>query len=94
MALLVKTLGRCVMYHNAPDGGWAWIVLFAGFFIMAILFSTVRCLGVFYNDFLDHYGATNSGTSWIMAIATSMLGIAGTVAVVDMLQMTLATIFQ
>lgn len=77
MVLVVRTIGGKILYHNSPDGGWAWIVLVAGFINMAIVFSTARSFGMFYNDFMDHYGTTNSQTSWIWSLAISMFGLAG-----------------
>lgn len=76
MVLIVKSLRGNVLYHNSPDGGWAWVVLCAGFFINAIVFSVGRGISIFYNDFKDYYDITNSQTSWIYSIAISMVGIA------------------
>ncbi|XP_039259507.2 monocarboxylate transporter 12-like [Styela clava] len=75
MVLIVKTLHGNTLYHNSPDGGWAWVVLASAFCIQAITVSFIRSLGMFHNYFMDEFETTNSQTSFISSIASAMDGI-------------------
>ncbi|XP_039259797.2 monocarboxylate transporter 2-like [Styela clava] len=80
MTLIVRTVGGKVLYHNSPDGGWAWVVLVSAFFLQWMGIAWIRSLGLFYNDFMESYDATNSQTSLITSMAAAMMGLAAPIA--------------
>ncbi|XP_078618235.1 monocarboxylate transporter 13-like [Branchiostoma floridae x Branchiostoma japonicum] len=60
---------------EAPDGGWGWCVVLAGFTVCFCTAGTIRSLGVFFLEFVDHFDTTYGRTSWITSITlASMYG--------------------
>lgn len=64
---------------TAPDGGWGWVVLLATIIVMALTLAFPACVGIFYTDLQNDFDATNSQTSWVPSIMTSVLHAGGKV---------------
>uniref|UniRef100_A0A3Q3VWG2 Major facilitator superfamily (MFS) profile domain-containing protein n=1 Tax=Mola mola TaxID=94237 RepID=A0A3Q3VWG2_MOLML len=62
---------------TAPDGGWGWVVLLATNIVMALTLAFPACVGIFYTDLQNDFDATNSQTSWVPSIMTSVLHAGG-----------------
>lgn len=63
----------------APDGGWGWVVLIATIVVMALTLAFPSCVGIFYTDLQNDFHASNSQTSWVPSIMTSVLHAGGKV---------------
>lgn len=61
----------------APDGGWGWVVLVATIMVLALTLGFPSCVGIFYTDLQNEFHASNSETSWVPSIMTSMLHAGG-----------------
>ncbi|XP_076007833.1 monocarboxylate transporter 6-like [Genypterus blacodes] len=61
----------------APDGGWGWVVLVATIMVLALTLAFPSCVGIFYTDLQNEFHATNSETSWVPSIMTSVLHAGG-----------------
>jgi len=62
---------------TAPDGGWGWVVLAATIIVLALTLAFPSCVGIFYTDLQKEFSATNSETSWVPSIMTSVLHAGG-----------------
>ncbi|XP_056153300.1 monocarboxylate transporter 6 [Lampris incognitus] len=62
---------------TAPDGGWGWVVLVATIIVLALTLAFPSCIGIFYTDLQKEFHATNSETSWVPSIMTSVLHAGG-----------------
>lgn len=62
---------------TAPDGGWGWVVLVATIMVLALTLGFPSCVGIFYTDLQNEFHATNSETSWVPSIMTSVLHAGG-----------------
>ncbi|XP_063077917.1 monocarboxylate transporter 6 isoform X2 [Engraulis encrasicolus] len=62
---------------EAPDGGWGWVVLAATILVLALTLAFPSCVGIFYTDLQAEFHATNSETSWVPSIMTSVLHAGG-----------------
>ncbi|KAK7122602.1 hypothetical protein R3I94_019649 [Phoxinus phoxinus] len=62
---------------DAPDGGWGWVVLVATILVLALTLAFPACIGIFYLDLQDEFEASNSETSWVPSIMTSVLHAGG-----------------
>lgn len=62
---------------GAPDGGWGWVVLAATILVLALTLAFPSCVGIFYTDLQNEFHATNSETSWVPSIMTSVLHAGG-----------------
>ncbi|XP_051273806.1 monocarboxylate transporter 6 [Dicentrarchus labrax] len=62
---------------EAPDGGWGWMVLVATILVLALTLAFPSCVGIFYTDLQNEFHATNSETSWVPSIMTSVLHAGG-----------------
>ncbi|XP_028844252.1 monocarboxylate transporter 6 [Denticeps clupeoides] len=60
-----------------PDGGWGWVVLVATILVLALTLAFPSCIGIFYTDLQMEFDATNSQTSWVPSIMTSVLHAGG-----------------
>lgn len=63
--------------HDAPDGGWGWVVLVATILVLALTLAFPACIGIFYLDLQEEFKASNSETSWVPSIMTSVLHAGG-----------------
>lgn len=63
----------------APDGGWGWVVLIATILVLALTLAFPSCVGIFYTDLQNEFHASNSETSWVPSIMTSVLHAGGKV---------------
>lgn len=61
----------------APDGGWGWVVLAATILVLALTLAFPSCVGIFYTDLQNEFHASNSETSWVPSIMTSVLHAGG-----------------
>lgn len=64
---------------EAPDGGWGWVVLLATIMVLALTLAFPSCVGIFYTDLQNDFHASNSETSWVPSIMTSVLHAGGRV---------------
>lgn len=64
---------------EAPDGGWGWVVLFATIMVLALTLAFPSCVSIFYTDLQTEFHASNSETSWVPSIMTSVLHAGGVV---------------
>ncbi|XP_044035999.1 monocarboxylate transporter 6 [Siniperca chuatsi] len=62
---------------TAPDGGWGWVVLAATIMVLALTLAFPSCVGIFYTDLQNEFHASNSETSWVPSIMTSVLHAGG-----------------
>ncbi|XP_039644442.1 LOW QUALITY PROTEIN: monocarboxylate transporter 6-like [Perca fluviatilis] len=62
---------------TAPDGGWGWVVLAATIIVLALTLAFPSCVGIFYTDLQNEFHASNSETSWVPSIMTSVLHAGG-----------------
>ncbi|XP_026170871.1 monocarboxylate transporter 6 [Mastacembelus armatus] len=62
---------------TAPDGGWGWVVLGANILVLALTLAFPSCVGIFYMDLQNEFHASNSETSWVPSIMTSVLHAGG-----------------
>lgn len=62
---------------TAPDGGWGWVVLVATILVLALTLAFPSCMGIFYTDLQNEFHASNSETSWVPSIMTSVLHAGG-----------------
>lgn len=51
-----------------PDGGWGWVVVFCSFMIHVIADGVTYTFGIFYMEFLRHFGESKGATSWVASI--------------------------
>nr|XP_056719599.1 monocarboxylate transporter 13-like [Euleptes europaea] len=63
----------------APDGGWGWMVVLAGFVQTALVFGMIRSFGVFFVEFVEYFRAPSSTVSWIMSLGVAVLQFASPV---------------
>ena len=61
----------------APDGGWGWAVLIASFFSSVIVDGVCFSYGIFYVQFLDHFGENKSTTAWVGSVLNGTYMIMG-----------------
>uniref|UniRef100_A0AAQ5XNK8 Major facilitator superfamily (MFS) profile domain-containing protein n=1 Tax=Amphiprion ocellaris TaxID=80972 RepID=A0AAQ5XNK8_AMPOC len=62
---------------TAPDGGWGWVVLIATIMVLALTLAFPSCVGIYYTDLQNEFHASNSETSWVPSIMTSVLHAGG-----------------
>nr|XP_020460418.1 monocarboxylate transporter 6 isoform X2 [Monopterus albus] len=62
---------------TAPDGGWGWVVLAATILVLALTLGFPSCVGIYYTDLQNEFHASNSETSWVPSIMTSVLHAGG-----------------
>ncbi|XP_069511430.1 monocarboxylate transporter 4 [Ambystoma mexicanum] len=58
---------------KAPDGGWAWAVLFGGFVITGFSYAFPKAVSVFFKELIREFGVGYSDTAWISSILLAML---------------------
>uniref|UniRef100_A0A1B6DDB5 Major facilitator superfamily (MFS) profile domain-containing protein n=1 Tax=Clastoptera arizonana TaxID=38151 RepID=A0A1B6DDB5_9HEMI len=70
---------------KVPDGGWGWMVVLASFTICLIADGISMSFGLLYSEFLNHFGASKSATSWIGSLFMAVPLLAGPIgsALVD-----------
>lgn len=68
-----------------PDGGWGWMVVLSSLVICMIADGISMSFGLLYSEFLNHFGASKSATSWIGSLFMAVPLLAGPVgsALVD-----------
>ncbi|KAM9336247.1 monocarboxylate transporter 6 [Symphorus nematophorus] len=76
-AAAVAVTGGAAAAVTAPDGGWGWVVLVATILVLALTLAFPSCVGIFYTDLQNEFHATNSETSWVPSIMTSVLHAGG-----------------
>ena len=51
-----------------PNGGWEWIVTFAGFMVGVIMDGISFSFGILFTELLDYFDKGKSLTSWIVSV--------------------------
>ncbi|KAL8177069.1 UNVERIFIED_CONTAM: hypothetical protein K2H54_041568 [Gekko kuhli] len=67
------------VHTAAPDGGWGWMVVLAGFVQSALVFGVIRSFGVFFVEFVQYFQAPSSTVSWVVSLAVAVLQFASPV---------------
>lgn len=55
-----------------PDGGYGWVIVFASFVCNIIVDGVCFSFGIFYLEFLQHYGESKSKTSIVGSVLNGM----------------------
>ncbi|XP_018520674.1 monocarboxylate transporter 7 [Lates calcarifer] len=61
------------VYHEAPDGGWGWVVAVTFFLVEVFTYGTIKSFGIFLQDLMEEYGETNNRVSWIVSICVFVM---------------------
>nr|CAB3266119.1 monocarboxylate transporter 2 [Phallusia mammillata] len=77
MGFRIKTLNGIENVERPPNGGWAWLVVFAAFNNMGIGFGIPKSLGVYFNDMKEDFKASNTAISWLLTFTMSMITFSG-----------------
>ncbi|TFJ95903.1 39S ribosomal protein L20, mitochondrial [Platysternon megacephalum] len=56
-----------------PDGGWGWLVALAVFLESGLIFGVIRSFGVFFVEFVGHFGELAGRVSWVTSITMAIL---------------------
>uniref|UniRef100_A0A674K793 Major facilitator superfamily (MFS) profile domain-containing protein n=1 Tax=Terrapene triunguis TaxID=2587831 RepID=A0A674K793_9SAUR len=56
-----------------PDGGWGWLVALAVFLESGLIFGVIRSFGVFFVEFVGHFGELVGCVSWVTSITIAIL---------------------
>ncbi|CAM4636299.1 monocarboxylate transporter 13-like [Lepidochelys kempii] len=56
-----------------PDGGWGWLVALAVFLESGLIFGVIRSFGVFFVEFVGHFGEPAGRVSWVTSITIAIL---------------------
>ncbi|XP_058036334.1 monocarboxylate transporter 13-like [Ahaetulla prasina] len=56
-----------------PDGGWGWMVVLGGFVQSALVFGVIRSFGVFFVEFVAHFGESSGSVSWVVSLGIAVL---------------------
>lgn len=54
------------------DGGWAWVVMIAGFLMVFMVDGISFTFGLLYPDLLDHFGENRTKTSLVGSVLTGL----------------------
>ena len=57
---------------TAPDGGYGWVILFASFICNVLVDGVCFTFGLFYLEFLKHFGESKAKTAWVGSILNGM----------------------
>ena len=57
---------------TAPDGGYGWVILFASFVCNMLVDGVCFTFGLFYLEFLKHFGESKAKTAWVGSILNGM----------------------
>ncbi|KAK7087697.1 hypothetical protein V1264_021714 [Littorina saxatilis] len=63
--------------HETVDGGWGWVVVFASFFIAAVVDGVGFSMGIFFTTFEREFGTTKMQTSLVSATLNGVCLIVG-----------------
>ena len=77
MTVTIKWLSGQKSFQNPPDGGYAWVVAFACFWICGLSFTAHKGFGLFYEEIKEDLGISNSETSIVTSLIVCTFGIAG-----------------
>ncbi|XP_070623453.1 monocarboxylate transporter 13-like [Erythrolamprus reginae] len=56
-----------------PDGGWGWVVVLGGFVQSALVFGVIRSFGIFFVEFVAHFGESSGSVSWVVSLGIAIL---------------------
>ncbi|KAL3886821.1 hypothetical protein ACJMK2_026788 [Sinanodonta woodiana] len=51
-----------------PDGDWGWVITFASFMVGFLVDGVAFTFGVFFKEFVNHFGQSKGATSWINSV--------------------------
>lgn len=51
--------------EGLPDGGWGWMIVLASLTCNIIVDGVCYSFGVFKDEYLKEFGATNQQTGWV-----------------------------
>ena len=63
--------------HNAPDGGWGWMVVIGCFLVHLTADGILNSFGVYYSEFLDYFHSDKGETAWIASLWHTMYSLGG-----------------
>nr|XP_057917226.1 monocarboxylate transporter 7-like [Doryrhamphus excisus] len=66
-----------LVYTEAPDGGWGWVVAVAFFLVEVFTYGTIKSFGIFLQDLMEEFEETNSRVSWIVSICVFVMTVHG-----------------
>ncbi|CAD6215461.1 GSCOCG00011202001-RA-CDS [Cotesia congregata] len=69
-------------YHDIPpppDGGYGWVVVFASFMCNMIVDGIAYTFGIFFEQFVIHFGESKGKTAWVGSLLSGMYLSAGPV---------------
>lgn len=64
----------------APDGGYAWFILFSCFMVFGLTFGVIKSFGVFYVEIHHYFETTATTASWITSIAVATVHVVAPLA--------------
>lgn len=73
----LQTLRKTKLDFSDLDTGWAWVVLFASFWIFCILGGAMYTVGIIHSTLLERYHASTFLTSLAGALHTALISVAG-----------------
>ncbi|KAG8041466.1 hypothetical protein G9C98_002759 [Cotesia typhae] len=62
-------------YHDIPpppDGGYGWVVVFASFMCNMIVDGIAYTFGIFFEQFVIHFGESKGKTAWVGSLLSGM----------------------
>jgi len=75
--LTIKTLNGIQVLESPPNGGWAWVVMPAGFILNGISWGTAKTLGAYFLDIQNEFSVSNAAVSWLISFVISILMFSG-----------------
>ena len=81
--LIISSLDICrcifciVSMITTVDKGWSWVVLIGVFFTSILTFGFLQCLGVFYIDWQEDFGASAQAVGWSSSVFIAGFGLSG-----------------
>ena len=62
---------------TAPDGGWGWVVVLAGFMVHFIMGGIGYTFGIFLDPLVEHFNSDKGTVAWAPSLAGGVNMLAG-----------------
>ncbi|KAK3601158.1 hypothetical protein CHS0354_019157 [Potamilus streckersoni] len=59
---------RVLQQPIPPDGDWGWVITFSSFMVGFLVDGVAFTFGVFFKEFVNHFGQSKGVTSWINSV--------------------------